>query len=126
MGVSSPATRQAPQARRVRRPRAGPWPMTAQLPSPTPRLWATPSWRPGSPALRAGTAVAGVQTDQRGAARDANLPDLGAVEVQHPLSPVDVPDLATDLYGPHPNVSATEAFVKGLYQATLLRPGSAD
>src|SRR5206468_418700 len=63
----------------------------------------------GSPALNAGFPAAGVLTDQRGAARD-NPPDLGAFEVQHPLSPVGVPPSAGDVFAPHPNTSAVEAF----------------
>src|SRR5262249_34871243 len=70
-----------------------------------------------------GVPVPGLLTDQRGAGRDA-APDLGAYEVQHPLSPVGVPVDPPVLYAPHPSATQTEAFVKGLYQATLLRQGS--
>jgi hypothetical protein len=75
-----------------------------------------------SPALNAGVANVLVTTDQRGVARDA-IPDLGAFEVQHPLAPVGVPVSPRVQYGPFPNVNADEAFVKGLYQSTLFRPG---
>ncbi len=74
---------------------------------------------PNSPALNAGQSGA-VLTDARGVGRDA-VPDVGAFEVQHPLSPVGVNTIPSVVYGPHPNGSTTEAYVKGLYKATLLR-----
>ena len=40
------------------------------------------------------------------------------------LAPADAPGDTFTLYGPHPSASQTEAFVKGLYQATLQREGS--
>jgi hypothetical protein len=87
----------------------------------------TMSLLPNSPALNAGTATGatplGVTTDQRGATRD-DPPDLGAYEVQHPLSPVGVPVESSLLFAPHPSASQTEAYVKALYNATLLRQGS--
>ncbi len=73
-----------------------------------------------SPALGVGTASGAPATDQRGAAR-GSMPDLGAFEVQFPLSPVGVPVSNADLFGPHPNTNATTAFVNGLYQAFLDR-----
>jgi hypothetical protein len=72
---------------------------------------------PGSPALNAGTLTGAATTDQRGAARDAQ-PDLGAYEAVSPLAPLGVP---ADLYGPHPDASANQAFVKGLYRAAVQR-----
>jgi hypothetical protein len=76
-----------------------------------------------SPALaRASSTVPGFSPyDQRGVARDAGEADIGAYEVQHPLSPVGVPLTNATLFAPKPSASANEAFVKGLYQATLLR-----
>lgn len=81
-----------------------------------------------SPALGAGSASVTNYSpfDQRGAARDngpgvQKTPDAGAYEVQHPLAPVGVPTTLATLYAPKPSASANEAFVKGLYQATLLR-----
>jgi hypothetical protein len=76
---------------------------------------------PGSPALAQVPVYGAVTTDQRGAARSPGMTDIGAYEVQNPLSPVGVPTDPGTLFGPHPNGSADEAFVKGLYQATLLR-----
>jgi hypothetical protein len=79
----------------------------------------TPTMLPGagSPALRAGTVIQGLEYDQRGALRESP-PDLGAAELLNPLEPVDVP---RPLFSPHPNASANEAFVKGLYHAILER-----
>ena len=57
--------------------------------------------------------------------RDPLTQDGGAVEVQHPLSPLGVAVDPYALFGPHPSASQDEAFVKGLYNATLLRAGSA-
>jgi hypothetical protein len=71
----------------------------------------------GSAALNVGTAVGEPAVDQRGAARGAN-PDLGAVEVVSPLTPVGV---VADLFGPTPAASANEAYVKGLFRAVLQR-----
>jgi Domain of unknown function (DUF4214) len=93
----------------------------------------TPTCAPqlGSPLLNgANDPVTWPTTDQRGAARGTigdgvnSAPDLGAYEVHHPLSPVGVTPLLTDLYGPHPNANANQALVRGLYQAALLRAGS--
>lgn len=62
-----------------------------------------------------------VRYDQREAARDPGTPDIGAYEVQHPLSPVGVPSDAARTFAPHPHPNANTAFVTGLYQSTLLR-----
>ena len=78
---------------------------------------------PGSPALAQVPVYGAVTTDQRGAARGPGLTDVGAYEVQNPLSAVGVPADARTLFGPQPNASADIAFVRGLYQATLLRAG---
>lgn len=59
--------------------------------------------------------------DQREAARDPGSPDIGAYEVQHPLSPVGVPATAFRTFAPHPNANANTAFITGLYQSALLR-----
>jgi hypothetical protein len=59
--------------------------------------------------------------DQRDAARDPGTPDIGAYEVQHPLAPVGVPSSAAQMFAPHPSGDAVTAFVKGMYQSTLLR-----
>src|SRR5205814_483104 len=53
-------------------------------------------------------------------------PDLGAYEVHHPLSPVGVPADFSTLYGPHPSDTTLIAFIKGLYQGTLLRAPADD
>jgi fibronectin-binding autotransporter adhesin len=79
-----------------------------------------------SPALGAGSASVLDYSvfDQRGASRDvANgaSPDIGAYEVNHPLAPVGVPTTVAGMFQPKPSASANEAFVKGLYQSTLLR-----
>jgi hypothetical protein len=76
-----------------------------------------------SPALGKGSTAfdSYVPWDQRGAARDNGTPDIGAYEVNHPLAPVGVPTTLGELFQPKPSASANEAFVKGLYQATLLR-----
>jgi hypothetical protein len=76
-----------------------------------------------SPALgKASTSVPGyVPYDQRGTPRDQSAPDIGAYEVQHPLATVGAPTTLTALYQPKPSATANEAFVKGLYQSTLLR-----
>jgi hypothetical protein len=76
-----------------------------------------------SPALGKGSAtVAGYSPfDQRGASRDNGTPDIGAYEVNHPLAPVGVPTTLGGMFQPKPSASANEAFVKGLYQSTLLR-----
>jgi hypothetical protein len=76
-----------------------------------------------SPALGKGSAtVAGYSPfDQRGASRDNGIPDIGAFEVNHPLAPVGVPTTLGGMFQPKPSASANEAFVKGLYQSTLLR-----
>lgn len=71
----------------------------------------------GSPALDAGDLLSVPLIDQRGVAR-GDKPDLGAFEVNNPVSPVGVPE---DLYAPHPNASANEAYIKGLYRATFQR-----
>jgi len=76
-----------------------------------------------SPALgKASASVANYSVyDQRGTARDLGAADIGAYEVQHPLAPVGVPTTLATLYAPKPSATANEAFVKGLYQSTLLR-----
>jgi predicted outer membrane repeat protein len=76
-----------------------------------------------SPALGKGsTTVANYSVfDQRGASRDNGTPDIGAFEVNHPLAPVGVPTTLGGMFQPKPSASANEAFVKGLYQSTLLR-----
>ncbi len=76
-----------------------------------------------SPALgKASSTVAGYSVyDQRGTARDLGAADIGAYEVQHPLAPVGVPTTNAALFAPKPSATANEAFVKGLYHATLLR-----
>ena len=76
-----------------------------------------------SPALGVGSATVANYGpwDQRGAARDAGTPDIGAYEVNHPLATVGAPTTLAGLFQPKPSASANEAFVKGLYQATLLR-----
>jgi uncharacterized delta-60 repeat protein len=76
-----------------------------------------------SPALGKGiTTVANYSVyDQRGAARDNGTPDIGAYEVNHPLATVGAPTTLAGLFQPKPSASANEAFVKGLYQSTLLR-----
>ncbi len=81
-----------------------------------------------SPALQAGSSVSPVALDQRGAMRAAT-PDLGAYEVNHPLAPVGVPEQPYLLYGPHPwfdpnnfGGAGNDAYIKGLYNATLFRP----
>src|SRR5262249_42300841 len=80
-----------------------------------------------SPVPNPRTAPITLLTDQRGAARgsladgsnggNGTPPDLGAYEVHHPLSPVGVPTDFATMFGPHPNADATEALVRGLYQA---------
>jgi hypothetical protein len=80
---------------------------------------------PGSPALGVAQLYGSVTVDQRGVARNLSGTDLGSYEVQHPLSPVGVPADVNVLFGPKPNANADEAFVRGLYQATLLRAGDA-
>jgi hypothetical protein len=86
-------------------------------------LTSTHSLGLNSPALGKGsTTVANYQPfDQRGAARDNGTPDIGAFEVNHPLATVGAPTTLAGLYQPKPSASANEAFVKGLYQSTLLR-----
>jgi hypothetical protein len=79
---------------------------------------------PGSPALGVAQLFGSVTVDQRGVPRNLAGTALGAYEVQHPLSPVGVPVDTDTLFGPHPNASNNEAFVRGLYNATLLRGGS--
>ncbi len=81
-----------------------------------------------SPAIGAGSdAVAGYTPyDQRKTPRDAGDPDIGAYEVQHPLSPVGVPTDYAATFQPKPSANANTAFIKGLYQSTLLRAGEAD
>ncbi len=76
-----------------------------------------------SPALgKASASVAGYSVyDQRGTARDLGAPDVGAYEVQHPLAPVGAPTTLATLFAPKPSATPNEAFVKGLYQATVLR-----
>ena len=76
-----------------------------------------------SPALGKGSAtVAGYSVyDQRGASRDNGTPDIGAFEVNHPLATVGAPTTLARLFQPKPSATANEAFVKGLYQSTLLR-----
>ena len=52
---------------------------------------------PGSPAINAGIPVVGVTTDQRGAPRPAgSAPDLGAFQVQPPLSVLSLQRSGTD------------------------------
>jgi Domain of unknown function (DUF4214) len=79
---------------------------------------------PNSLALNGGSPNGTPDTDERGAARD-NPPDIGAFEVQFPLSPVGVPETNAALFSPHPNADATTAFVKGLYQGFLDRAADA-
>ncbi len=78
-----------------------------------------------SVALSSGsTGVPGyVPYDQRGTPRgiNADLPDRGAYEVQHPLTPVGVPTTYARTFQPKPSTSINEAYLKGLYQSTLLR-----
>ena len=81
-----------------------------------------------SPALTTGSATFPnyVPWDQRGTPRDAGIgiqanPDIGAYEVNHPLATVGAPTTLAGLFQPKPSASANEAFVKGLYQSTLLR-----
>jgi predicted outer membrane repeat protein len=72
----------------------------------------------------ASTTVPGyVAYDQRETPRGINsdAPDIGAYEVQHPLTPVGVPQTYARTFLPKPSASANEAFIKGLYQSTLLR-----
>ena len=59
--------------------------------------------------------------DARGATRDFSHPDLGAFEVNNPLSPVGVPEDGDIMVTPKPSASAAEAYVKGLYWATFYR-----
>lgn len=44
--------------------------------------------------------------------------------VQHPLSPVGTPSTYAGTFQPKPSASDNEAFIKGLYQSTLLRAPS--
>ena len=74
----------------------------------------------GSPVLGAGSMTTSTLTDQRGVPRSAT-PDLGAVEVQHPLTTVGIPADLFTLTSPHPDASANEAYVKALYWATFTR-----
>lgn len=70
----------------------------------------------------ASSAVSGFSAfDQRDAFRDPGAPDIGAYEVQHPLSPVGTPSTYARTFLPKPSPDANTAFVKGLYQSTLLR-----
>jgi predicted outer membrane repeat protein len=64
-----------------------------------------------------------VAYDQREAPRgiNADAPDIGAYEVQHPLTPVGVPQTYARTFQPKPSATQNEAFIKGLYQSTLLR-----
>ena len=64
-----------------------------------------------------------VAYDQRESPRGINAdnPDIGAYEVQHPLTPVGVPQNYARTFQPRPSATQNEAFVKGLYQSTLLR-----
>lgn len=64
-----------------------------------------------------------VAYDQRETPRGINedAPDIGAYEVQHPLTPVGVPQTYARTFLPKPSATANEAFIKGLYQSTLLR-----
>jgi hypothetical protein len=64
--------------------------------------------------------------DQREAARDVAAPDIGAFEVQHPLSPVGVPSDDERTFAPQPSPDTNTAFIKGLYHATLLRDAEPD
>ena len=73
----------------------------------------------GSPVLGAGSATTTL-TDQRGVPRSAT-PDLGAVEVQHPLTTVGIPSDLFTLTSPHPDVTANEAYLKALYWSTFTR-----
>lgn len=61
--------------------------------------------------------------DQRESPRgiNADAPDIGAYEVQHPLTPVGVPQTYARTFLPKPSATQNEAFIKGLYQSTLLR-----
>jgi predicted outer membrane repeat protein len=76
-----------------------------------------------SPALgKASTGVSGyLPYDQRGTPRDLRSVDIGAYEAEHPLGVSSGPTSFSDLYAPKPSASANEAFIKGLYQATLGR-----
>jgi acylphosphatase len=64
-----------------------------------------------------------VAYDQRETPRGINsdAPDIGAYEVQQPLTPVGVPQSYARTFQPRPSATANEAFIKGLYQSTLLR-----
>ncbi len=64
-----------------------------------------------------------VSYDQRETPRgiNADAPDIGAYEVQHPLTPVGVPQTYARTFQPKPSASQNEAFIKGLYHSTLLR-----
>jgi Domain of unknown function (DUF4214) len=81
----------------------------------------TPTMLPqeGSPVLGAGSMMTTL-TDQRGVPRSAT-PDLGAVEVQHPLTTVGIPSDLFTLTSPHPDASSNEAYLKALYWATFTR-----
>src|SRR4029079_10088999 len=67
-----------------------------------------------------------VRYDERDTARDLGAPDIGAFEVQHPLSPVGVPADDPRTFGPEPSADANTAYIKGLYHATLLRDAEQD
>ncbi len=77
----------------------------------------------GAGAKLFGSSVA--EYDQRGATRDVTAIDIGAYEVQSPLAPVGVPTTYPDTFQPKPSGDVIEAFLKGLYQSTLLRAADA-
>jgi predicted outer membrane repeat protein len=84
----------------------------------------TPTYAPqqNSPLLGAGEGGSNrVDFDQRGTPRDPKAPTIGAYEAEHPLGVSSGPTSFNDLYSPKPSASANEAFLKGLYQATLGR-----
>lgn len=76
-----------------------------------------------SPAVGAGSSAASryVNYDQRLTPRDTQSPDIGAYEVQHPLSPVGAPTTFEQMFVPRPSVDAETAYIKGLFISILHR-----
>ena len=67
--------------------------------------------------------VAYDQSETPRGSNSVDAPDIGSYEIQHPLTPVGVPQTYDRTFQPKPSTSTNEAFIKGLHLSGVFYKG---